>query len=263
MGRSRPSASVSALNERESSISSTPSPSSSSAPPVKIGCLRKIDEFDKKLSLRVHGGGLVVPRCILKLLEYSGDGSWSIPLTAALWLAPILLEKEELRSFLFNMFVALLFDLAFIGVIKSVIRRPRPVYNKGMYLVLSVDHYSFPSGHSSRALMVAALFWLNLSMVKDLLTSGEPIWENILQNVGYGVGVYVPALEICLAIALSAWALGTASSRILLGRHYVFDVLVGSLVGILEALFVHRVLLVPKNVSQGIHDLVMGVFRQA
>ncbi|CAM6087351.1 unnamed protein product [Calypogeia fissa] len=262
MGRSRPSASASALKEGEPSISSTPS-SPSYAPPVKIGFLPKIDEFDKKLSLQVHGGGLVVPRWILKLLEYSGDGSWSIPLTAALWLAPILLEKEELRSFLFNMFVALLFDLAFISVIKLIIRRPRPVYNKGMYLVLSVDHYSFPSGHSSRALMVAALFWLNLSMVKDLMALGEKIWENILQNVGCGVGGYVPALEICLAIALSAWALGTASSRILLGRHYVFDVLVGSLVGILEALFVHRVLLVPKNVSQGIHDLVMGVFRQA
>lgn len=242
-------------------VSSSLSPSAT--PPVKDGFLQRIDEFDKQLSLRVHGRGLVVPRWILKVLEYSGDGSWSIPLTASLWLAPILLEKEELRSFLFNLFLAFLVDLVFIGVLKGIIRRPRPIYNKGMYLVLSVDHYSFPSGHSSRALMIAALFWLNVSMVKGLWASGGTFLENILPNVGFGIEGFFPAFEICLAVALSSWALATAISRVLLGRHYVFDVLVGSLLGILEALIVHRLLLVPKHVSQGIHDSMMGVFRRA
>lgn len=225
--------------------------------------LQKVVEFDKQLSLRVHGGG-VVPRWVLKLLEFSGDGLLWIPLTAAVWLAPILLEKDALRSFLFNMFVAFVFDLVVNGVIKEVVRRPRPVYNKGMYMVLSVDHWSFPSGHSSRALMIAAFFSLHLSMVKGLLASRASVWEGSLQSVGgFGIEGYVPAVEVCLAIGLWSWALATATSRILLGRHYVFDVLFGSLLGILEALFVHRMLFVSPHLSRGIHDSVMGVFRQA
>jgi membrane-associated phospholipid phosphatase len=231
-------------------------------PSEKVGILQRLNEFDKQLSLRVYGGGMLVPHVILKILEYSGDGTWIIPGTAALWLAPVLRGQDELRGLVFNFFVALIFDLVFVGVVKGIIRRPRPVYNKGMYLVLSVDEYSFPSGHTSRALMIAMFYWLNLPVWKTILAARLVLWEQMLQNGGPQIQENVPYLEICLAIALWIWALSTAASRVLLGRHYVFDIMVGSLVGILEAVFVHLVLYVPKNVSDELHDNLLRVFNQ-
>lgn len=41
---------------------------------------------------------------------------------------------------------------------------------------------------------------------------------------------------------VATWALITSISRVLLGRHFVFDVLAGIFLGILEALFVFRAL---------------------
>ena len=51
----------------------------------------------------------------------------------------------------------LVLDLAFVGLAKLIFRRPRPAYNAAdMYVAVAVDHWSFPSGHSSRAFLVAA-----------------------------------------------------------------------------------------------------------
>lgn len=35
-----------------------------------------------------------------------------------------------------------------------------------------------------------------------------------------------------------SWAIATSASRVLLGRHYVFDVIAGACLGVFEALFV-------------------------
>ncbi len=43
-------------------------------------------------------------------------------------------------------------DLALVGLLKGTVRRARPVYNlrSDFAVVVAVDHFSFPSGHSSR-----------------------------------------------------------------------------------------------------------------
>lgn len=45
-----------------------------------------------------------------------------------------------------------------------------------------------------------------------------------------------------LVVVVCAWAVVTAVSRVLLGRHYFLDVFAGAFVGVLEGVFAFRVL---------------------
>ena len=71
--------------------------------------------------------------------------------------------------------------------------------------VKMVDKFSFPSGHATRATMLALLFTL-LSPLPFLL--------------------WIPFL---------AWAGAVAVSRVLLGRHHILDVVAGVVIGAVEA----------------------------
>ncbi|KAL3680677.1 hypothetical protein R1sor_023633 [Riccia sorocarpa] len=226
------------------------------------GLLGGVDAVDKWVSLRVYQIGTKVPRGILRALEHSGDGRFCIPITAGIWLAPILFKFPELRSFILNLFLAFMFDLIFIGIVKTIIRRPRPVYNKGMYVFVAADHWSFPSGHSSRALLIATYFWFYESMWGPL--SAEhfvPYIKPYLDQIYPGSGLVLLGVKSLVAPAalylLTAWAVATATSRILLGRHYVMDVIVGSALGVAEGYLLHHLLHVPQNVSQSFHSWLL------
>lgn len=84
-----------------------------------------------------------------------------------------------------------------------------------MSLVFVVDHWSFPSGHSSRVCFIAGLLCLSDVKIDGLV--------NDYEMLKFGVCV---------------WAGVTSVSRVLLGRHYVFDVIVGACLGVLEAVVV-------------------------
>ena len=56
-----------------------------------------------------------------------------------------------------TLLAAMLLDLATVAAIKALVRRPRPPYNLPDMLVISVDRYSFPSGHTSRSTVLAGL----------------------------------------------------------------------------------------------------------
>lgn len=97
-------------------------------------------------------------------------------------------------------------DIIFVAVIKSFTRRRRPVGNKADNLSLGPDKFSFPSGHVSRAFYILYFF-----------TRLYPINK-----------IFVPPLL--------AWCFMVSFSRILLRRHHLLDVIVGSLLGILEGI---------------------------
>jgi presqualene diphosphate phosphatase len=65
------------------------------------------------------------------------------------------------------------------------------------------DQYSFPSGHASRSILVAGMFLV----CKDFL-------------------------PLFIVVLMVLWGVATSTSRVLLGRHYLSDVLVGALLGI-------------------------------
>ncbi len=174
------------------------------------GHLARLESLDVNLSKRISiysyttvgGYSRQILRTVLLILEFSGHG---IP-----WLCVpafyVYTGSRELREFSFNLIIAMLFDLVVVGLIKVVVRRKRPSYNNhaDMYATVQVDKFSFPSGHTTRGVLAAAIF------------------ISILDN-----GVY--------DIALGLWAVILAVSRVVLGRHHITDVVAGMVIGLLEA----------------------------
>ena len=110
-----------------------------------------IQRLDTDLSLALYKSvGAQLPRAFYKLLEHTGSGLIWLPLAIAIFLAPT--ASQDMHVLAANVLLGLLIDLAFVGSLKGIARRPRPVYNNAsdFLLVVKVDQYSFPSGHAAR-----------------------------------------------------------------------------------------------------------------
>ena len=139
-------------------------------------------------------------RTVMVILEISGHG---VPWIIAT-LFSILVFTDSRQEFACNLLLALLMDLVVVGGLKVVVRRERPVYNaQDMFATVSVDNYSFPSGHSTRAAMVASLFAVFLV---------SEVWR----------------------ILIGCWAVCVSASRVILGRHHLSDVFFGVMIGLLQ-----------------------------
>jgi len=107
-------------------------------------------------------------------------------------------------EYLFLLCVVLVFDVLVIGSTKAVTRRQRPAENAEDMLTVSIDKYSFPSGHASRAFMFNMFLFMHFHI--------SVLWQ----------------------LTVFLWAVSVAFSRILLGRHHISDVIVGSVLGCME-----------------------------
>ncbi|VDL14524.1 unnamed protein product [Hymenolepis diminuta] len=98
---------------------------------------------------------------------------------------------------------ALILDVLIVGCLKFLVKRPRPEanYAEDMLLTVSIDDWSFPSGHSSRAALLQWLLpWLfNFSWSSRLL--------------------------------ITIWALIVCASRLVMRRHHLGDILFGYALG--------------------------------
>jgi len=152
------------------------------------------DLFDKKF-------GYVKHRSNMKMLEYSGVGY--------LWLGGVLvmlyMGSDNLELWM-NLLAMLLIDIVIVAVTKAASRRRRPAYNTDDMLSVSVDKFSFPSGHASR--VAGLMFFFTL----------------------------LYPLNIILQVPIVLWAVAVMISRVTLGRHHILDVFGGLLVGYLEYL---------------------------
>lgn len=145
--------------------------------------------------------GSQVPRSLLMIFEHAGNGLFWLPGSLALWSFPYLTPVQRVLAA--NLIAGLVLDVAVVGLLKSIFRRGRPVYNQDDLLtIVSVDKYSFPSGHASRASFIA-FFCMACTY------SSSPL----------------------LAFLILIWGFLTAFSRVVLGRHYLGDVIVGCLIG--------------------------------
>lgn len=105
-------------------------------------------------------------------------------------------------------FAALILDIVVIAITKAFVRRRRPVpMNKLMEV--GPDKYSFPSGHASRAVLIAFILMVI-----------NPV----------SIFAYPP---------LCAWVVAVSVSRVLLERHYILDVLAGLIIGLVEGLLMY------------------------
>lgn len=152
--------------------------------------------YSKKLQLKKTRG---IWHAIFVFFAHSGD-SW-------FWLIALLLIwffgnlTWQLRaSFLI---IGLVFLAIFVLIIKFSIKRPRPEGDWGN-IYRAADPHSFPSGHAARAAALAVM----------ALKIGPP-W---------------------FAILLCLWAPLVGIARVVLGVHYLSDVIIGWLIGIIVAI---------------------------
>ncbi|CAI5641869.1 unnamed protein product [Oreochromis niloticus] len=110
-----------------------------------------------------------------------------------------------------NLALALILDLLFVRLVKTLVRRRMPAQNRSEILsTFFVERYSFPSGHASRAAMCARFFLAQLVDTDSM------------------------------RLLVVGWAALVSLSRLLLARHYVTDVGFGLAMGYCQYSLVER-----------------------
>lgn len=171
----------------------------------------KLSSFDERTSHYIYYHlGSHLPRRLLILIEHLG-GPIVFPITFLFGCLSTFNLSIEFHAFCWNLFLGLFTDLALVGSLKYYFRRPRPHYNdfNDYCLAVDVDRYSFPSGHASRSTFIALL---------SLIWRLKSVW-------------------IC---SLVIGAIVISFSRVLLGRHYLFDVLIGTFIGFLNLCIISK-----------------------
>lgn len=182
---------------------------------------RKIVLYDERISSWLFTVGTRVPRGAWTVLEYSGDGIVWLSIAVAFVSLGFSKTVETMRNvskisfqgdFLvddslligLNLLAGLIIDLLEVGILKVAFKRPRPHHNtitKDMRILVPVDAFSFPSGHSSRVSFLAQFACL-LFPKQHLLMYSVLVWASMV-----------------------------ALSRCMMGRHYCSDVVGGLLLG--------------------------------
>lgn len=138
-------------------------------------------------------------RTVCMVLAHSGDSwFWAVGLIFLYMAGSAVWKEWALTQLLWILVLAVL-----VMVIKFTVRRRRPEGDWGE-IYRSTDPHSFPSGHAARAMLIAVIA-LGLG----------PLW---------------------LGLLLLLWAPLVALARVAMGVHFLSDVVVGALVGILLAL---------------------------
>lgn len=158
--------------------------------------------FDKDWTARLRALRIGrAGRVLLSVAAHSGDSVVLIPLLALLWWR----EGFDLRGLAVLLAAAYALTVLFTTIVKYAVRRRRPAGEWGT-MYRKTDPHSFPSGHASRTVALAVV----------LLARGQP-WAGA---------------------AAAAWTLLVGFARIVLGVHYLLDVLAGYLLGLGVGAFV-------------------------
>lgn len=137
---------------------------------------------------------MVIP--LARAISRSGDGYLHALVPLLLWY----LGSPGIETLLPLLALSLLVERTLYWLVKNSLRRPRPQEAVPGFrsLITASDQFSFPSGHSSGAFLLASSLLL----------------------------VYGPT-----AAPMFLWAFSVALSRILLGVHFPGDTLAGALLG--------------------------------
>jgi undecaprenyl-diphosphatase len=157
--------------------------------------LRSFKRFDASFSLRLQeiARGSWARR-ILAVVAHSADSVAVVPFLFVLWW----LDDFARQSFVIPVAVGFAVSVVATSIVKFSVRRRRPVGNWGAFY-RKTDPHSFPSGHASRT----------ITMTIVVFAGPYPL----------------------IGVALLVWSLMVGMSRIMLGVHYLYDVLAGYLLG--------------------------------
>jgi len=167
-----------------------------------------IGSIDFEISRGIQGfSSTPLLSIVMKLLSHSADGL----LYFAFGALAIYADIETGTRFCLIALTAFAIELPIQKVLKRAFKRARPfTLNKGiMDLVAPPDLYSFPSGHTAGATIMA-----------------------ILIPLVFGIDI----VGVTTILLLSLWALGVGLSRIYNGVHYTSDVIAGAGLGTVSAL---------------------------
>ena len=159
--------------------------------------LNRLNDYDRQLFAIVfkqHERRALI--LLSRVLSRSGEGILHLLIPAVAWLLG-LPETGELFALILLSFAL---ERCLHWILKNTLQRPRPQHAiPGLRsLATASNQFSFPSGHSSRAFLLATVL---------AVIFGEP------------------------AVAMYLWAGTVALSRVLLGVHYPGDVLAGAVIG--------------------------------
>ncbi len=148
--------------------------------------------LSKKLRVAEKPGLL---RSLAAFFAHSGDSwFWLLGLVMVWWVGDAVWKEKTMV-----LGVGIILTATLVMGIKFTVRRQRPQGEWGE-IYRKTDPHSFPSGHAARAGMLAIL--------------------------GVGLG------PIWFAVTLLVWAPLVAFARVIMGVHYVLDVLAGALFGV-------------------------------
>eukprot|EP01135_Chromosphaera_perkinsii_P003887 Nk52_evm4s261 gene=Nk52_evmTU4s261 len=201
------------------------------------GLVSRLSHLDKSLSECFFIGDKgFLTRGFLLGLEFSAHG--------VLWLAGISYlflyssSGSTDQEVYLNLLLALVLDLCVVGLSKVFFARERPHYNHDdMYGTVAVDRFSFPSGHATRTALLSSLFCYLLDhgkihpgrLLPGLEDIGDGFYGSVVMGHRGGLEERLAWLERCV---VGGWCILTAFSRVMLGRHHMFDVFMGILIGV-------------------------------
>jgi len=163
-------------------------------------------EIDANISKRIRvaesPGWL---RSLAIFFAHSGDSWFWLLALVVVWL----LGNAEWKTRAIIFAIVILAAAVIVFIIKFSVRRQRPAGNWGN-IYRSTDPHSFPSGHATRAALLATLS----------MGLGPP-W---------------------LALVLGIWAPLVILARVAMGVHYLSDVLAGAILGVLIGIASLRIL---------------------
>jgi len=158
--------------------------------------LRSFKRFDNNASHRLQDLPLgSIMRTILSVIAHSADSAVVVPCLFALWWG----HGFSRQSIAVPIAVGFVVSVLITSVLKYAFRRSRPDGQWGAFY-RKTDPHSFPSGHASRT----------ITMTMVLMAGG---W-------------------MLIGAALLLWSVMVGLSRIILGVHYLYDVLAGYLLGL-------------------------------
>jgi undecaprenyl-diphosphatase len=158
--------------------------------------LRSFKRFDNIVSHRLQE---IVKsswaRKILAIVAHSADSVVVVPCLFALWW----LHGFSRQSIVIPVAAGFALSIVVTSIVKFAVRRRRPAGDWGSFY-RKTDPHSFPSGHASRT----------ITMTIVVMAGRWPL----------------------IGVALLLWSLLVGLSRIILGVHYLYDVLAGYLLGL-------------------------------
>lgn len=161
--------------------------------------LERLSIFDQQLFLWLN------ERCryrdfvkrAARLVSRTGDGYVQLASPALLWLFA---TAEAAQSFFLMLAFALVLERSIYWLLKNLLRRKRPPDAIPAFssIIIASDEFSFPSGHTSAAFLLAIV-----------------------------AAAFLPIMLLPLLI----WAATVGLSRVILGVHFPADVLAGAMLG--------------------------------